>query len=364
MPYDIEELIEKYKAGKLTKAERDYLMQWYNSFADSQSLDSYANEDLLEDINELKYIDYSASSKKVFRFFYKWPLVAAAFVLVGTISFILIKNRLEQQTGATHVVAGSQKAELILHSGEKIILDSLTSFAPIVKKNLQIDRLKDGTLKYTALTNNDGTNSYDELSIPKGGEYKIQLVDGTKVWLNAGSKLRFYTSSKSTNREVWLEGEGYFEVQKNAERPFLVHTNQQKIRVTGTAFNVSCNNSKTQTTLIEGGVSINDGKVHLKPNEQLTTQDKVDHALVKVDVADVVAWKNGYFIFKDYPLDEVLRNLEAWYDLQFTSKTTLKNHKIWATMSKYKDIDEVLHIIELTGVAKFKREGRRVEIRQ
>lgn len=360
MSYDIHKLFIKYKEGSLTPEEENYLMQWYNKYSEDKKWSQFETKNMETDLKILN--DYKYKIKKNVFKGSKW-VIAACVLLLGAFAYVGKVYYFNLNSDKV-ILAGSQKAELLLHSGEHLDLDSLSSFEPIVKGNVKIEKDKSGILHYTALNENNDEETFDELKTPKGGDYVIQLVDGTKIWLNANSTLRFYTSTKSSKREVWLEGEGYFEVKKDKHRPFIVYSNSQEITVTGTSFNVRSGARSSQTTLIEGGVSINKGAFVLAPGQQLNSHNAVDGRISEVDVDEFVAWKNGYFMYNNRPLSQVLKELADWYDVEFQSEGVIKDHKIWATMSRYKNLDEVLKMIELTESAKFIRKGRRVFISQ
>lgn len=206
------------------------------------------------------------------------------------------------------------------------------------------------------------------LTTPRKGQYKAELSDGTTVWLNAESKLKYPTKFTGTERLVELEGEGYFEVTHNASRPFIVQSKGQRVKVLGTKFNINSytNEEYTRTTLISGSVELrnlqNELLVRLKPGEQgRLVLRGID--VKKVDAESFIGWTENEFQFKGAQLAEVLRQLERWYDIDVDYKN-VPNTKVYATISRDKKLTSVLYALgEITDL-NFKMSGRRIEIKK
>lgn len=211
------------------------------------------------------------------------------------------------------------------------------------------------------------TPEFNTITTPRGGQYQVVLEDGTRVWLNAASSIRFPQAFIGVTREVELTGEAYFEVAKNKAKPFIVQANGTKVQVFGTHFNINAygDNSNVTTTLLEGSVRMSSGSsaVMLAPGQQ---GDAVNGATIKVSPADIqqtMAWKNGLFIFHDLNITEVMKQVGRWYDVDVEYRDDeVKKNEFGGTISKYKNITELLDVMVLTRSIHYKIEGRRVII--
>ncbi|MEQ7799865.1 FecR domain-containing protein [Pedobacter sp. ASV1-7] len=306
------------------------------------------------------------------RYFY----VAAAVVLVVGLAglFYFSKreaNQVQQQFAVKQeVVPGKQGATLILASGEKIVLSSADKGQLAQEAGVIITKTADGQLVYEIKNQSDSKKGQQNtLSTNKGETYQVRLPDGSMVWLNAASTLRYPVSfSGLKTRSVELDGEAYFEVAKNETLPFVVYTDREVVKVLGTHFNMSSyqDESISRTTLIEGKVSVSpNGKSDtgqlkvLKPGEQgEVLQGNID--VKKVNTEEVIAWKNDEFMFNNEDIRSVMNKISRWYDVEIVYKTSAKNVLIWGSISRFKSITDVLKLIELTGSVHFKVEGRRV----
>jgi len=205
------------------------------------------------------------------------------------------------------------------------------------------------------------------LSTPKGGQYRVTLSDGTRVWLNAASSLSYPTVFNGKDRSVTLNGEAYFEVAHNASQPFIVHTPDQEVKVLGTDFNINCykDENRTVTTLVTGSVSRVDGRqgaaLQLHPGEQAVL-DKANFDRTVVDVSLYTAWKDGDFRFRATPLAEVLRQLERWYDLDVDYAGVPDDIKVHASIRRDRKLSTVLHALEKIGDIKFEVKDRNVRV--
>jgi len=271
-----------------------------------------------------------------------------------------------------NIVPGTNKAILKLEDGSSIVLEDASDEKIVQQSDLLVTRTKDGHLIYevTASDKNKFAVTYNTIETPRGGEYQVTLPDGTKVWLNASSSLRFPTAFTGKERRVELTGEGYFEVAKNKDLPFIVSTGREIVQVLGTHFNISSYKDEkySRTTLLEGQVKISlpnkDNKTEIASRILTPGQQSVVHSekmeVIAIDAQEAVAWKNGEFMFNNEDIESVMRKIARWYDVEVIYPATLKNKYIWGSVSRFQDISEVLKIIELTGSVHFKVEGRRV----
>lgn len=209
---------------------------------------------------------------------------------------------------------------------------------------------------------------YNSIYIPRGGEFKLTLSDGTKVWLNSETSIRFPVVFSDTKRELQLKGEAYFEVSENIEKPFIVHTSGIDIQVTGTEFNVRTyeDEKRITATLIDGGVNIiqNNSKeiFKLKPGHQAVIEG-LDTKIKKVKVDQYIAWKNGRIYFENNSLEEILADLARWYDVEINYQDDkLKKMRFSIDIARYSEFNKVFELVELTKKVKFKIEKNYVTV--
>ena len=260
---------------------------------------------------------------------------------------------LEMADGATYQL-GEQQYFLQERTGNQIKVDSTV-------------------LSYLPVNNKSGLSQdivYNKLSVPKGGEYRIELEDGTKVWINSASRLRYPVVFSGNTREVYLEGEAYFEVQREGDRPFIVHSGEQKVTVLGTSFGISCYASEANdyTTLVSGKVKVDfeRGKQSfvLEPGMQVAYNKESGVAMErKVDVAEFVAWKDGKYIFKQKRLEDILSTLSRWYDFEvFYRNEDVKDVLFSGELRRFDDFSYLLRLIERTSDVKFVIDKKVVQV--
>lgn len=301
--------------------------------------------------------------------------IAASLLLLITVGirFFEVKKTVGyRQTAkvkpAQELVPGGNKAILTLADGKKIILDENNDGVIASHAGITISKTEDGKLVYqlSAVNNINGTNMYNTIEVPKGGQYQVTMSDGTKIWLNAMSSLRYPINFKAEERVVELVGEGYFEVAKNVLSPFRVNLAGQTIEVLGTHFNVSSyeNDHAIRTTLLEGAVKVKNDlhnkSILLSPGQQaLNIQG--NFTVNTVDIEQAIAWKNGDFMFNNDNLESIMRSLERWYDIEVEYKNDkVKRTVLSGSVSRFENASQVFDILELTGLVHFKVEGRRV----
>ncbi|MDR2284525.1 MAG: FecR domain-containing protein, partial [Sphingobacterium sp.] len=297
-----------------------------------------------------------------------WSVAAVAILTLGYY-FVPSWNVAEEQRGHAHVevVPGGQRAHVLLADGRKIHLDSLEEGQSVVLDGYSIHKDRNGKIIYASL---DGSDSpiYNNIVTPIGGEYNVVLADGTEVYLNAASNLRYPIRFAKENREVeLLEGEAYFEVNKVKEAgervPFQVKSKGQVITVLGTAFNVNSYNKSIVTTLVEGSVKLNSKQAekYLKPAQQATLRPgSEDFAVMSVDPSYAVAWKSGLFAYENASIHQVMTDISRWYDIDIQFENIRNDSRFSGRLSRFENIDKLLNTISLTGSVNFKREGRRV----
>lgn len=303
--------------------------------------------------------------------------VAAALVLllasVGAYFWIIQQyrgeNRLADNTKVLQqhdVAPGGDKAVLTLADGSQIVLDSTQNNPLPLQGNTSILKL-DGLLAYNVPDNTTGEILYNTVSTPRGGQYQVVLPDGTRVWLNAASSLRFPTAFTGKDRHVELTGEAYFEVAKDKSKPFIVAVQDMQVEVLGTHFNIMAYGEETsiKTTLLEGSVKVTqagDQKV-LRPGQQaMLTREPTGILVEAVNTEEAVAWKNGYFIFENESIESIMRKVSRWYDIEVSYQGKIENMHFVGKISRYENVSEVLKMLELTGAVHFKIEERRVTV--
>ncbi len=250
------------------------------------------------------------------------------------------------------ISTGSHKAKLTLADGSEYDLSQFKQDIKISEDVLITN--KNNTLRFEkkdSTSGNDKLVQYNTIAVPRFGEYSITLADGTKVWLNAMSSLKFPDKFSGNERQVLVEGEAFFDVAKNKDKPFIVNCNNTRIKVLGTEFNIRAyaDDKAIATTLVEGSVqmSINDrpdATVILKPGDQGRLEDAENNITVeKVDVSSVVAWKMGEFVFKNKTLGYIMDELSRWYDINVVyDDLELKNEKFYVFLDRSDDFKTVL----------------------
>jgi len=296
--------------------------------------------------------------------------IAASVILICSIGlgFYFLNSSKKDSTEQLAVVPGGNKAILTLANGKKIILD--TAHGMISKEeDIAISNAANGIISYEKLQSilNGNELEYNAIETPRGGTYRINLSDGTKVWLNSASKLRYPVAYSNSERIVELEGEAYFEVAKDRSKPFKVKSRGQIVEVLGTHFNVNGYDDEpfTKTTLLEGSimVSTTKNKMVLKPMQESINRDGELSGRQTVDAAEAVAWKNGYFQFDDENLESVMRQISRWYDVEVVFVGKPSNKKFNGIISRSKGIKIALEIMEATGNVSFKMEGRKLIVK-
>lgn len=357
------ELTQKYIDGKCSPTEKAIFESWYN-----QSISSKSEELAEPDYEALHHrlaqsLPVGLAKKQVL-----WPRIFTAAVVLLTLSVGVWFFKLRKSATAGKLVQNRQDigpgkniAMLTLADGKAITLSE-------AKKGLIVNSNK--------LAYDDGssviTSSFKAadmmVSTPRGGQYQLVLPDGTKVWLNAASSLKFSGNLIAAGeRRVILKGEAYFEVFKDKRRPFVVESMGQKVEVLGTHFNVSANpdESAIKTTLIEGCVQVSqegtkNAKI-LKPNQQsIITAGLAQIKVEDVDPESVLAWKNGYFMFDDEDLESIMQKVAKWYDVEIQYEQKPVGLTFIGTVSRSRNVSEVLHALERTGKIRFKIEDRRI----
>lgn len=259
-----------------------------------------------------------------------------------------------------HIAPGSNSAFLTLADGRRIPLDDVKAGDVASQGNIKITKTASGEVVYEAQPgsgNTSGAPALNTLSTPRGGQFRLLLPDGTRVWLNAASSLRFPAAFDGSERLVELTGEGYFEVAADKKKPFVVQAHSQRVKVLGTHFNVQSYTDEpfARTSLLEGSVEVTAGQrtARLAPGEQSSLNGKTGELVTgPADVSAAAAWKNGYFVFNDTYLSDVIRQLARWYDVQ-ADMDRLPRIRYTGTIPRNVPLSAALDMLEITGNVKF-----------
>ena len=300
----------------------------------------------------------------------KWMLsvckYAAMFVLGVSLVYVVTRPEPEEKIVRAEVIKpGRLQAELRLGTGVRLALNEHQGVYSSENAGVEIvnDTVTGKVSYHVNETGMEDSLVFNTLIVPKGGEYSLELPDGTVVWVNSESSLRFPEKFTSNRREVFLEGEAYFEVKKDANRPFYVHTEAGKVRVLGTAFNVCAysNDRFWQTTLVEGSVMINqeEKEVLLKPNEQYQIDVRTGKAGLREVLPELyTSWRDGKFYFKAYTFEELVEKLERWYDFKmFYMNEEIKTRRFSGVVNKYQPLEEMFKFLRMTSDVQFNVKG-------
>lgn len=323
--------------------------------------------DIAEALNKVRTRLYRTRRLRMEKMLLKYAAVALILVTLSISSVIYLKSGKDAsviQTVGT-ILPGIQKAELFLANGEHLFLDTKNDAVEI--KELGMKLLTDslgGKLCYQAPVPEESERlGFNRLNVPKGGEYSLELPDGSIVWLNSESSLKFPTKFAKDKREVYLEGEAFFKIAKNTAVPFHVYAGGNDIRVLGTRFNVSsyARDQQWQATLIEGAVSVNE-KIIMKPSQQYVVHKITGMTDLKtVDTELFTSWVDGKFYFRGFTFDEIVRKLERWYDFNmFYQNEEIKQMRFSGTINKHRPVEEVLQFLEKTTNVRFKVQGKTI----
>jgi transmembrane sensor len=364
-------LLQKYKEGTCTQEEIARLESWYLQL-NEQNKAHLSREEL----DEEKWLIWAAveaqtSDRPLVKLWPKMAIAASLLLVLGAGLFFYQPAQqkpnptlAKQSKYKNDIAPGSVKATLTLADGRKITLDGAKNGALAEQTGIKITKAADGQLIYTVSDSRSANaTAFNTIETPKGGQYQIRLPDGTQVWLNAASSMKFPVSfSASKQRKVELKGEAYFEVAHNTKQPFVVKTDRQEVEVLGTHFDVKAyaDEKNTKTTLLEGSVKLNKGTI-LKPGQQGLSNSK-GLQVRQVNVDEELDWKNKQFILNDEDLQSVMRRLSRWYDVEVVYEGEPADIQFVGVVSSARNISGVLKLMERTGKVDFTIEGRTVKV--
>lgn len=371
------EILERYLRDECTPEETLLVERWYNLSANQdQKVDAdIAYQHLTELWGDL---NPEPARKSVFRIKKIAAFAACVIALLG-LGIYLAKQHTANLSADNTVLAQhvdtntTNRAILTLSDGSVIQLDSLAIGQRVTQQGVTLTKEKDGTVTYRSEGNNQALagDKFNTISTPHGQQYTVILPDESRVWLNAASTIRFPVSFDRHERAVELNGEGFFEVTSDPNKPFVVSSKNQQIIVKGTKFNINAYSGDRQmtTTLLEGAVLVRLGQpgseihqqVLLHPNEQLIASGESFEKLL-VDAQHFSSWKDGKFIYDNSPLENVMRQLSRWYNVDIVYLDAIDGVSFTGSLSKADEIGDVLRKISLTQSVHFEMKGRRVMV--
>ncbi|MCX2429898.1 FecR family protein [Pedobacter sp. GR22-10] len=359
------EIAHKIKNGKQTIAEQAYYDLWYESYEDSllELPKGYAANPIAIRDRMHENIKSKISQKTIVRRFPVWIKItsaaAALILLIGLLLYINLKSTPATSTPtitASSILPGSNKATLTLADGRVISLDQLAPGLIATENGLQITKDKEGRIAYDiATTSKPAVLSYNSIAVPQGGTYQVSLQDGSRVWLNAGSSLKYpATFAGLTERKVDLSGEGYFEVAKDKAHPFIVKTRQQEVTVLGTHFNINAypDELRVVTTLEEGRVKVSSGGSYLtiNPGERTVLASEGNMEVQQADLESALAWKNGKIYFKDADIRSILRQVARWYDIDVAYEGKIPTKLYTGGVYRNSNLSTILEILQENNI--------------
>jgi len=370
----IEDLLEKYNAGVANAEEKALVETWYLKYNNPDAPNvphEQLQKDQQESITKL-LLQINGKSKNML-----WPRLAIAasilvFIITGLYVFVLRKAP-QQQIAVNKVIKqdilpGGNKAVLTLSNGHTIVLGNGQTGNIASQGDIVIKKTKDGQIRYAGSKGSSISKVmlYNTAATPRGGQYQFVLSDGTKIWLNSASVIKYPVEFIGKERKVELEGEAYFEVAHNSKMPFKVVSKGQTVEVLGTHFNVNAYGDETlaKTTLLEGSVKISSagGSGIIKPGEQAQLQNgKLN--ITNADLDEVMAWKHGLFFFKDNNLQSVMKQLGRWYDVDVKYDGAVPVRTFSGEISRNVTLSQLLDILSFKKIH-YKIDGKKLIVMQ
>lgn len=365
------ELLKKYRSGTCQPHEQDLVENWI-AFGEFPAFE-ITEEELKEELGSL------SNALPLHKETHLWKRISIAAVLavavIGATLWYHTQNsdkHIPKASIAKNIIPGKVGATLTLANGKKIKLSDAVNGEIADELGVSVTKTQSGQLMYQFKSSSKkgaAKNAVNTLSTGRGETYILVLPDHSKVWLNAASSITYSTNLVDSKgvRQVQLQGEAYFEVFKDKRHPFIVNTENQRVEVLGTHFNINsyADEAVTATTLLEGSVKISTAKFSrlLKPNQQALQRKDGNVEIREVNTDDVVAWKDGYFIFEDETLENIMLRVSRWYDVEIDYAKDVDKHKLYGGgVSRYDDVSTVLEILASTKNIHFKIEGRKIMV--
>jgi len=376
--------LEKFAAGINTEAEHLEFIEWLKT-ASIAEVESILNENAAVmaetspvgevNLNLLSNIEatldqYDLGNERNplifrishYRFLFRIAAASLIFCILVIAAYITLSPKNPNTVAKLPIVKmknvgmpGENKAILTLADGSNIILDDVNNGQVANQGGTQVAKLTNGQIVYKTLMDRPAEVVFNTLTTPRGGQFKLSLPDGSEVWLNTVSSIRYPTAFIGNERKVEITGEAYFEIAHDATKPFKVIVNGTEVKVLGTHFNINAYNDEAtiKTTLLEGSVSLSKaGKIiTLKPGQQAQVGNSRDIKVIdNVDTDQEVAWKNGYFSFNNADLQTVMRQIGRWYDMEVLYEGKIPERQFGGKIDRNSNAVEVLKILEESKV--------------
>ncbi|MGF6849776.1 transmembrane sensor [Chitinophaga sp. W3I9] len=379
-------LIYRQRSGELDEAEQETLDNWLAASEQNRQLFRELSSQDLEAItrNEADPANLQASVERVYlatgikpgpaRIYiskwrtWRWAAAVLVLAVAGAAGLQLAKEKSKPIAAihTTDVAPGSRKATLKLGNGATIVLDDAQNGVIANQGKTVIKKSGNGQLVYDASASVTTEITYNTITTPNGGEYEVILPDGSHVWLNAASVIRFPAAFTGNTRKVEINGEAYLEIVKNEKAPFIVVSGKHSVEVLGTKFNIHSypKEEDITTTLIQGSIRIAAGKYTkvLQPGQQSLVNTSTNSNIrlaTGVNMDEVLAWRNGKFIFDDASLKTVVSQLERWYDVNI-DYAGMEDYRFNGEISRNVSLSKVLKMMELTSNIHYKINDRNI----
>lgn len=372
--FQIADAIVALVKGGISKEELDMLDNWVNESEDNWKLFLVLmDEQLFLERQKTSVADAPLKFEEVLkpkRHFRMWKVLSAVALVVVMVGVVFLWRNSVDISSDVRLISSAQQRPIVnlrLASGEEILLSQNSSDTVFVSKTYEQIKLDSGWLIINEGEGcNEQNNSLHEIKVPKGNEYQLVLSDGTKVWLNSETSLKFPGKFIDGERKVELVGEAYFDVVGDSLHPFVISTREVDIKVLGTSFNVKCYQEQPIiTTLVTGSVEIisdSQEKTILKPGQQAIAYQNVI-TVKEVETIYYTAWKDGYFMFNDLSLKNIMQIISGWYNLDYEfSDSDVAEIHITARLKKYGEVDSVLKVLSIINEINILRKGNNLLI--
>ncbi|WP_222539090.1 FecR family protein [Pedobacter polysacchareus] len=389
---DLKKLYHKFLLKQCTREEIQELMDHFHLHGEETALNELIlaqlqSEEGLEDelqdseaVNLVLHHNRESIHKKINKELVlkssSWRIYLRAAAVLGLITacswYFFSANSTHQLSGnkilaSGDIAPGSTRARLTLSNGESIDLENASEGEVVSKNGESYAKILGGKLTCFLQSANHNDTAYNTITTPKGGVYELVTPDGSKIWLNAASELKFPTTFAAGKRVVELKGEAYFEIAKDKKRPFIVKTAGQETEVLGTHFNINhyADELATTTTLLEGSVRVRSlnakGKVLLSPGEQSVLKGQ-ELKVQKADESAALDWMNGKIVFKNETLSSIMRKVSRWYGVDVQIKGAIGDLEFWGAVSRNNNLSSILNYLKETEDIDYAIKGKSVTI--
>lgn len=384
---ELQQLIRRYNSGQASPEEKARLERWYEQVngndpdyneADREVVKEQIRSGISQRLSSQSDTGYSWRINLQSR----WMQLAAVLLIAMGISFYFYQHNLKRDVAVNKVVKkyaddlkpGGNKATLTLAGGQEIVLNNARNGILVNEANTAIRKTRDGQLVYntSGSTSKLHSSEINIITTPAGGQYQVTLSDGTKVWLNSASSLKFPPVFSGNARHVEVTGEAYFEVAKN-KIPFYVKALNTRVKVLGTHFNVMAYSDEEiqETTLLEGSVNIsmNSSGIHdnnytLSPGQQARVSPSSNsiNVLRGVDTDYITAWKDGLFLFDNTSIEKVMNQVRRWYNAEIIYESRRPEVRFTGVIPRSNNLSDLLRVLEMAGGVKFNIKGNRIMV--